>query len=165
MEPGPNFAFYQYLKGAEFRKSMVDWAVSVVANGGGGKHTILLAGADNEEERVVADWFRLAALENGITLPGEDARLIWIERFLCKQIIDRSVPPTEALGALYQLWLDDGYSDRFKRWCDLAYNVEYLEEGHGSYEPFPDMTMQTIDETIVREAVAVVESGRESLGG
>lgn len=162
--PSPRRAYATFLANGEYPKEMVGWGVDALIAGASGSATTLLAGADFEEPSEVYRLFEKALWEQGIQIPSPKNRLEWLEVYICDLLISGDMTPVEASNALYRLWMDSDHDDRFARWLWFSESICLLEYGYGGFEPFEDMTLDTVDECLIREAKHVLKSNYDQAG-
>lgn len=153
-----------YLMKRDYKSAMISWAVEVMCAGGGGESTTLLAGADHEDDESVVSLFRKAAVEQGVFLPGPEGEFGLMERWVCRQLVQGRMDPREGMMHLFNIWMANPFDERLARWLYLSESIVLLEEEIcGGLEPFETMTLDTVNETILREAKAVVDAGRDEV--
>ena len=133
------------------------WAVEVLREDGQGISTTLLGGADYESEEEVMKLFLKAIVEQDINLRELDC-LVWLEGWLCREIVEAKLDPKKGFGELCLVLRLSNFDPRFDRWLWLSESIAFVEGGEPEYRSHKDLTLENVEETIVEEAKQFLKS-------
>ncbi|GAA5497506.1 hypothetical protein Rhal01_03702 [Rubritalea halochordaticola] len=163
--PAPLTAEHVYMlalldkAGAE--KAMIQWAVARLEEGCEGESTILLAGADHEDEYTIGYLFHKALQESSFTPPLDDEEAAWLEQQICREMLAGHLTPQLGLDYLLQACPQCGYSDILHKWEELYDAIDMLRSEGQNYDSHAGMTLATIDDHILQQARQVLDESQQ----
>ena len=160
----PMKADYVFRTGVDGKKEMIDWGVEVLLAGLPGNATAVLAGADFDNPYEVRQMFIEALAEQSIPIPNREACLKWKEADTCVRYLAGEIPATSVLQDLTALYWENDYDDRFVRWYMMSNSLHYGDPYGPNYAEFEELTADSLDEVLRREAKRVLTPGDEPPG-
>ncbi|SHI57570.1 hypothetical protein SAMN02745181_0423 [Rubritalea squalenifaciens DSM 18772] len=145
--------------GAE--KAMIQWAVARLEEGCEGESTILLAGADHEDEDTIGYLFHKALQESSFTPPLDDEEAAWLEQQICREMLAGHLTPQLGLDYLLRACTQCGYSDILHKWEKLYDAIDMLRSEGQNYDSHAGMTLATIDDHILQQARQVLDESQQ----
>ncbi len=120
---------------------IIDWACDELAAGRDGAELRRLAGylahEARQEPQEFREQFQRTLHEQGFEMPPPRAAYTDYACFICRAMLDASLPPARGARILYQVWSDsntdpDYRSDgRFDIWVYLQDSLELIADGYG----------------------------------